>query len=233
MFNDLRGVRLKMSFDSQRDFNKFMDGYMDSLGRRRTVPRGSLFARKPKAEIKRIDRAVALEEKELKEVVEPKEEKEKKKSLLQKLMFFAGDASKQEKEARKALGKELDDEDAMERHFRLDDIEPRRQEMPQRPAQQAQSAPFYPRHQPSVQRPIGPISNGVPISSLRQAGPVSRQPEAREVAQNFPYSPSAEKDIKYLLGLVNTLLNRMEPARRQEFYRSSEYRIFESVRKKY
>jgi len=227
-----------MVFESQRDFNRFMDGYMDKLSRNRAAPKGSLFASRPKVE-KRIDKAIALEDRELEEVVEPKKEKEKKKSLLQKLMFFAGDAANQEKEARKVLGKDMSEAE-FDKIFELDDEEPSQPRAGQRPVQTSQAAPFYPsfskpRPQPVAQRQMGPISNGVPLSSLRQ--PVSslgpRQPETRDTEQNLPSSPSLEKDVKYLIGLVNTLLNRLEPAKRQEFYRSSEYRIFESVRKKY
>jgi hypothetical protein len=226
-----------MSFDSQRDFNRFMDGYMDKLIRSKAAPRGFLFAKKPKVEKTRLDRAIALEDRELREVVEPRKEKERKKSLLQKLMFFAGDISRQEADARKALGKDIEEKE-FNKNFELDDedIQPKQHVMGQRPMQAANTTPFYPRpqQQPAVQRPVGPTSNGVPLSSLRQpTSPTLRQPEIREVEQNFPYNPNSEKDIKYLLGLVSTLLNRLEPARRQEFYRSSEYRIFESVRKKY
>lgn len=226
-----------MPFDSQRDFNRYMDGYMDRLAKSKIEPKGFLFAKKPKPAQARIDKAVALEDKELEEVVVPKREKEKKRSLLEKLMFFAGDASKQEKEAKKALGKDLDDEE-LDEDIKLDDVQPRHQVSQQWPTQPIKSAPFYPRpqQQPQPARvPQGAISNGVPLSSLRIPASSSsqRQPEMGGVEQNFPYSPNQEKDIKYLVGLINTLINRLEPARKQEFYRSSEYRIFESVRKKY
>jgi hypothetical protein len=228
---------VKMVFESQRDFNRYMDGYMDKLAKNRT-PKSPLFARKPKVEKVRIDKAISLEDKELQEVVEPRKEKEKKKSLMQKLMFFAGDIAKQEKEAKKELSKDKGmTEEEFDKIFELDDeeIKPRQQAVPQRPVQPGYSQPFYPRpqQQAPVRRPMGPISNGVPLSNLRQPSQGMRQPEVREVEQNFPYNPNAEKDIKYLVGLVNSLLNKLDSSKRQDFYRSSEYRIFESVRKKY
>lgn len=207
-----------MGFNSQSDFNRFMDGYMDGLVKKKTKERRPLFSRRPKPKTERFDRAIELEEKELKEVVEPVEEK-KKKTLLQKLMLFSGDLSRQEKEAKKALEKGIDDEDDFDEEFK-----PRTgKQQVQIPVQTRQPSP----------RPIGPVSNGVQLSVLRQPAAQQDKPATREVEQNFPYSPNAEKDAKYLIGLVNTILNRMEPAKRNEFYRSSEYRIFESVRKKY
>lgn len=204
-----------MGFNSQMDFNRYMDGYMDSLAKKSSRENAPLFRKKQAADVRR-DKAIELEEKELREVAEPKGEKEKKKSLLQKLMFFAGDPSKQEKEAKKELAKDTDidyDED-----FELEAAQLRQQ-------RQNQPKP--------VQRQVGPISNGVPLSSLRQASQPQMRPEVRDVAQNYPYSPNSEKDVKYLIGLVSTLLNRMDSVKRNEFYRSSEYRIFESVKKKY
>jgi hypothetical protein len=262
----MRGIQIcliNMVSESQRQFNRFIDGYMDKR-QKGWGDSGSLFSfsrkpaqeQKPKArEVKplRVDKAVLLAEKEMDMTmgVPDGEKKEKKgsKSIFGAIKKFLASPSDGEEKLTKAdMDRFSDEED-----FRVDNIQqsptprPIQRQAP-RPIQHSSGAANA--YFSDALRRVNGVSGGSSTSSMPQQRPSGspglssgnfrpvaaapqRRVEVEKVEENFPYNPTTEKDFKYLLGLVDTLLNKLEKSKKDDFYRSSEFRIFESIRKRH
>jgi L-2-hydroxyglutarate oxidase LhgO len=222
-----------MVSDSQREFNRFIGGYIDRLPRSRIEDSPS-FSRPAKRAIivpqkkpvldesRRVDKAVIMAEREM-EITQSSDRKGKGFLASLKEVFFGPPPA-------------VDESPEPEDEFDDDDLElygsPEKKVASQsRPRAQPVSAGYA--GQPASAPRLG-ASVGFYGQNLRNIQPASaKRPEIGKLEEKYPYSPNAEKDIKYLLGLVNSLLNKLERQKRDEFYRSSEFRIFESIRKKY
>jgi hypothetical protein len=53
---------------------------------------------------------------------------------------------------------------------------------------------------------------------------------ASTYAKKFEFNPDSEKDIKYLTGLIESLIRKINTGERDKFIRSSEYRIYQDVK---
>jgi hypothetical protein len=262
----IRGIQadlITMVSESQRQFNRFIDGYMDKR-QKGWGDSGSLFSfskrpgeiKKPNARVVkplRVDKAVLLAEQEMDMTmgVPKKEKKEKKESkgIFGAIKEFLSGSDGEEKLTKEELDRLSDEED-----FRVDHIQqspaPRPIQRPApRPIQQSSGAAnaYF---SDALRRVNGVSGSGSSTSSSSQQRPSGspglasgnfrpvaaapqRRVEVEKVEENFPYNPTTEKDFKYLLGLVDTLLNKLEKSKKDDFYRSSEFRIFESIRKRH